>query len=219
MAHLALIERLAERLRENNLPTAPPWIAGPRLELPTEIDPAEMPDMHTSGQLRHIAQSGRFTEPLNHLLMQVAELLDDSHQAWLEEMAAKLRIQVDLDLLQHFGSTTQRTRSVDFMRPVTVTPRVDPTNVINRSRDNVSEEPVTTARYIVEIVMNEEDPCGTPEVFRSRLERSLQESLDAGHLEDIRYDTIMFAVIDRQVLDVAPANHPKEPDAGAGTGA
>lgn len=82
--------------------------------------------------------------------------------------------------------------------------------IIARSRANESNHPVTTARYVVEFVLNEEDPHATNAKQIKALAAEIQKALDAGYLEEIRYDAIDFDVISRTVLDVAPAGNPKE---------
>lgn len=81
--------------------------------------------------------------------------------------------------------------------------------IVNKSRENCSNHPVTTARYLIEVVMNEEEPEGTPEQFKEALAKEFQRALDDGYFEDIRYDALSFNVTERTVLDKAPANDPE----------
>lgn len=84
----------------------------------------------------------------------------------------------------------------------------DPEAVIRQSRANVSHKPVTTAHYLIDIVMNEEEPELTSEQHCARLADEFQRALDAGFFESIRYDMLIFSVPQRLVLDVAPPNEP-----------
>lgn len=92
---------------------------------------------------------------------------------------------------------------------MTQEPLLDPAEVIAASRCNVSNKPVTTARYTIDLVMNEEDVDATPEQHRKRLSDEIQLMMDgAKFTEELRYDTVIFRVVHREVLDVAPANCP-----------
>lgn len=87
---------------------------------------------------------------------------------------------------------------------------IDPSPVITASRDNMSCESVTTARYMIEVVLNEDDPSADPETHKRTLADEFQRALDAGFFEDLRYDALLFNVTSREVLDTAPANYPEE---------
>jgi hypothetical protein len=82
----------------------------------------------------------------------------------------------------------------------------DPEVVIRQSRANTSQRPVTTAHYLIDIVMNEEEPDLTSEQHCKRLADEFQRALDAGFFENIRYDMLIFSCPQRLVLDVAPPN-------------
>lgn len=83
--------------------------------------------------------------------------------------------------------------------------KIDATAIIAHSRQNDSEFPVTTARYLVEFVMNEEEHNATPEQMKMQLSDEIQRVMDnCQFTESMRYDSINFAVISREVLDVAP---------------
>jgi hypothetical protein len=88
-------------------------------------------------------------------------------------------------------------------------PALDPTWVQSCAADNCANHPVTTARYWVEIVMNEDDPDATDEEHRKNLAEELQRAADANFFADLRYNAMNFAVTRRDVLHVAP---PREPE-------
>ena len=80
--------------------------------------------------------------------------------------------------------------------------------VIQASRLNQSQHPVTTARYVVEFVINEEDHTLTPEQAKARFCDALGDACADGLLVDFRYDAMEYQVVSREVLDVAPAGDP-----------
>lgn len=82
-------------------------------------------------------------------------------------------------------------------------------NIIEHSQHNGSAFPVTTARYLVEFVMNEEQPHLSDEEHRQAFAAEIQRVMDEAHFTlTLRYDAIDFDVLVRTVLDVAPANEP-----------
>lgn len=86
------------------------------------------------------------------------------------------------------------------------TPTLDPTPVIASSRRNCSNVPVATARYTLEVVMNEDNPDDESVAeHRKTFAAEFQRALDAGYFTDLRYDMLIFDVTKREVLDVAPA--------------
>lgn len=78
--------------------------------------------------------------------------------------------------------------------------------VIQRSRENCSHLPVTTARYVIEVVMNEDEASADNEKQMAAMADEFQRALDNGFFEDIRYDALRFQVVSRTVLHVAPPN-------------
>lgn len=86
------------------------------------------------------------------------------------------------------------------------------TSMIERTRQNESALPVTTARYLVEVVMNEEIPSADAAMQIKAFEDEFQRALDDNYFVDIRYDALRFRVLDRTVLDVAPAGNPDPPE-------
>lgn len=85
---------------------------------------------------------------------------------------------------------------------------IDPTEAIQASRSNNSSNSVTTARYIVEFVMNEEHHELSDQDLRVMLAEALDNASEDGYFSNGRYDCMEFAVIDREVLDTAPAGCP-----------
>lgn len=81
-------------------------------------------------------------------------------------------------------------------------------SVIACSRANESKHPVTTARYVVEFVLNEEDPHASNDKHVRTMAAGIRKAIDAGYLTAVRYDALEFDVISRTVLDVAPAGNP-----------
>lgn len=83
--------------------------------------------------------------------------------------------------------------------------KIDATEIISHSRENDSEFPVTTARYLVEIVMNEENHSSSEEEMKKQLSDEIQRVMDHHRFtESMRYDSVNFVVISREVLDIAP---------------
>jgi hypothetical protein len=81
--------------------------------------------------------------------------------------------------------------------------------VIKRSLDNCSDKPVVTAKYVIEVVMNEDqlnDDKRHVELFAEEFQRAL----DSSFFEDLRYDTLTFQVTDRKVLHIANPNYEEE---------
>lgn len=90
----------------------------------------------------------------------------------------------------------------------------DPKNIIMHSRENCSQLPVTTARYTVVFVMNEEDPNASDEDHRGALTAEIQRVMnEADFTTTLRYDAVSFTVVAREVLDVAPPNEREDDDA------
>ena len=67
--------------------------------------------------------------------------------------------------------------------------------------------PVKTARYMIEVVMNE-DCLDADEGHRREFAKEFQRALDQGFFADLRYNMLVFDVVSREVLDEAPANCP-----------
>lgn len=88
--------------------------------------------------------------------------------------------------------------------------QIDPAEIIAFSNDNVSNQPVRTARYIIEIVMNENDPDDDAEMQKKLLSDEFQRALDDNYFADCRYDAITFNVVSREVLHTAEANCPDD---------
>jgi hypothetical protein len=82
-------------------------------------------------------------------------------------------------------------------------------NIIAISRANSAHMPVTTARYVVQVVMNEDTPNATEQEHVEGFVAEFQSALDAGYFTSLRYDAMTFEVT-REVLDVAPAGAPDE---------
>lgn len=88
---------------------------------------------------------------------------------------------------------------------------IDPATIIAASRANDSNAPVSTVRYLVEFVLNEEfpdadrDPTGHMVALAEEIQRALDET---SFLVDLRYNAIDFEVQSRTVLDTAPAGDP-----------
>ena len=90
-----------------------------------------------------------------------------------------------------------------------VTPKVDAQSVIDISNQNESNQPVRVARYIIEVVYNEADPDDDAARQIKDLSDEFQRALDDGYFEGIRYDVLLFDVLSREVLHVAPAGRPE----------
>lgn len=92
-------------------------------------------------------------------------------------------------------------------------PTIDPTTAISLSRENTSDQPLVTARYTIEIVMNEAYVERTPEEHKKALADVMQRASDEGFFNDVVYNYIELQVTDRVELDVAPAaNYPDLPE-------
>jgi PP-loop superfamily ATP-utilizing enzyme len=78
--------------------------------------------------------------------------------------------------------------------------------IIQCSRENGSTYPVTTAMYLLAVVMNEDDPTQNNEIQKAEFAEEFQRALDNGYFIALRYDAMQFQVISRTVLDVAPPN-------------
>lgn len=90
---------------------------------------------------------------------------------------------------------------------------IDPKGVIACSRNNSSHLPVTTARYLVEFVMNEAYTERSEQEHLAAFTAEVQDAMDQHQFtEDLRYDRIAFEVVSREVLDVAPPNEPETPE-------
>lgn len=81
---------------------------------------------------------------------------------------------------------------------------LNPNPVIRRSRENNSCSPVKTARYLIDVVMNEDDPNATHQTLVTRFKEEFQRALNGGYFAAIRYDSLDFKVT-RELLDEAPA--------------
>ena len=86
---------------------------------------------------------------------------------------------------------------------------IDPSNVIQQSRENGSNVAVKTARYMIEVVMNEENPDADDKEHRDAFANEFQRALDDGYFEELRYNLLLFEVVSREVLDEAPAGDPE----------
>lgn len=86
-----------------------------------------------------------------------------------------------------------------------VTPKVDVDAVIAISDENGSNQPVRVARYLIEVVYNENDPDDDEAKQIKDLSDEFQRALDDGYFEDVRYDVLLFNVLSREVLHVSPA--------------
>lgn len=95
-------------------------------------------------------------------------------------------------------------------KPIETLSGIDPKPIIERSKHNLSHRPVTTARYSLEVVMNENNPDATSVEHRKAFADEFQRALDNGYFEDLRYDALEFKVTWRQELDVAPPNERDE---------
>ncbi len=83
---------------------------------------------------------------------------------------------------------------------------LDATDIIAASEGNDSDLPVTTAKYFLEVVMNE-NHYDIPDVEHiKQFEDEFQRALDAGYFTDLRYDAMKFKVISRIALCVSLAN-------------
>lgn len=80
---------------------------------------------------------------------------------------------------------------------------IDPKDVIEASREgSASNMPVTTARYLLEVVMNEERAEDTPQGHKEAFAKEFQRALDAGFFTALRYNRLEFDVIVREVLHI-----------------
>ena len=86
-------------------------------------------------------------------------------------------------------------------------PEVD--YVLQASWENCSNLPVKTARYTIEIAMNEAYFERNDEEHKQALAAEFQRALDAGFFEDMRYNAITFEVTKRVEIGEAPANEPE----------
>ena len=89
-------------------------------------------------------------------------------------------------------------------------PALDPAHIIRLSQENNSHLPVTTSRYLLEVVMNEEHP-GEEVDHIKRFEEEFQSALDIGYFASLRYNGMEFTVRKREVLHIAEANDPEQP--------
>lgn len=91
-----------------------------------------------------------------------------------------------------------------------IEPQINPDEIIAASNDNVSNQPVRTARYYIEIVTNENNPDDDSEMQKKILSDEFQQALDDNYFADHRYDSMTFKVVSREVLHTAQANCPDE---------
>jgi hypothetical protein len=84
--------------------------------------------------------------------------------------------------------------------------------VVQQSLKNYSQLPVNTARYVVEVVLNENAFDTTEECQIKEFSDEFQRALDNGYFENIRYDALRFKVVSRTVIHTAPPNYLDSPE-------